>query len=145
MDFHPDLRESGNKMLKKNALVKRGTTSGRVLVDTETYDHGFKGSPGSFIKEGFSTQVHVFLKGAGISLLLHHHGDQAIMGSGSIKMQPGLTATGKSAAKFFVASPGADVEVTVTPQITVTTEDAITGFTPEKRGCYACDEVEILK
>ena len=102
MDFHPDLRESGNKMLKKNALVKRGTTSGRVLVDTETYDHGFKGSPGSFIKEGFSTQVHVFLKGAGISLLLHHHGDQAIMGSGSIKMQPGLTATGKPAARIFL-------------------------------------------
>ena len=58
MDFHPDLRESSNKMLKKNAMVKRGTTSGKVngmslLVDTETYDHGFKGSPGNFIKECF--------------------------------------------------------------------------------------------
>ena len=33
----------------------------------------------------------------------------------------------------------------MTPQITVTTEDAITGFTPEKRGCYACHEVEIFE
>ena len=105
VDFHPDIRESGDKQLKRFALVKRGTTSGRVngmslLVDTETYDHGFKGSPGNFIKEGFLTEVHVFLKGAGISLLLHHHGDQAIMGSGSIKMQPGIT-TGISAQNQF--------------------------------------------
>ena len=64
------------------------------------------------------------------------------MGSGSIKMQPGVTTTGKSAAKpIFLVSPGADVEVAVTTQITVTTEDALTGFTPEERGCYACHEV----
>ena len=39
-----------------------------LLIDTESYDHGFKGSPG-----------------AGVSLLLHHHGDQPVMGSGSIR------------------------------------------------------------
>ena len=43
--------------------------------------------------------------------------------------------------QFSFVSPGADVEVAVTTQITVTTEDALTGFTPEERGCYACHEV----
>ena len=57
-------------MLKKNALVKRGTTSGRVngmslLVDTETYDHGFKGSPGNVIKEGFFDRGSYFLERRG--------------------------------------------------------------------------------
>ena len=35
-----------------------------------------------------------------MSLLLHHHGDHPIMGSGSIKLQPGT-----------------EVEVTVVPQV----------------------------
>ena len=47
-----------------------------LLIDTESYDHGFKGSPG-----------------AGVSLLLHHHGDQPVMGSGSIRHFINLSGT----------------------------------------------------
>ena len=53
-------------------------------------------------------QFDVFLTGAYLSLLLHHEGDQAIMGSGSIKILPGIT-TGISAAKpILLVSPGTD-------------------------------------
>ena len=73
VDFHPDVISSPDPGIAKRVLYKRGTTSGKenglsLLIDTESYDHGFKGSPG-----------------AGVSLLLHHHGDQPIMGSGSIR------------------------------------------------------------
>jgi hypothetical protein len=64
------------------------------------------------------------LPGAGVVVLLHHHGDQAILSSGSIKLQTGT-----------------DVEVSVVPQITVTSDDAVSKFDPEKRGCFTCDEV----
>ena len=51
MDFHPDIRENPNPRAKMMALFTRGTTSGKqngmsLLIDTETYNHGFKGSPG---------------------------------------------------------------------------------------------------
>jgi hypothetical protein len=66
------------------------------------------------------------LPGAGVVLLLHHHGDQALLSSGSIKLQTGT-----------------DVEVSVVPQITVTTDEAVSKFRPEERGCYTCDEVMV--
>jgi hypothetical protein len=59
-----------------------------------------------------------------VVVLIHHHGDQAILSSGSIKLQTGT-----------------DVEVSVVPQITVTTDEAVDQFDPEKQGCFTCDEV----
>ena len=51
VDFHPDIRENPDQRAKMMALFTRGTTSGKqngmsLLIDTETYNHGFKGSPG---------------------------------------------------------------------------------------------------
>ena len=47
-----------------------GDTNGLSLhIDTESYDHGFVASAG-----------------AGVSLVVHHHGDQPVLGSGTIKL-----------------------------------------------------------
>ena len=93
--------------------------------------------------------------GAGVSLLLHHHGDQPIMGSGSIRrafcdiLGPQIFYVKIQEAGFckyyicnFRLSPGTDVEVNVVPQVTLTTEDAINKFSPTDRGCYACHEAK---
>ena len=36
---------------------------------------------------------------------------------------------------------GTDTDVTIVPTITTTTSEAREDFTPDKRGCYFCDEV----
>jgi hypothetical protein len=55
VDFHPEVRENEMPGFAKRFNVKRGATSGKeqglsLLVDTESYDHGYKGSPGALVQ-----------------------------------------------------------------------------------------------
>ena len=81
----------------------------------------------------FHVSQHIYLynytftyPGAGVALLLHHHGDQPIMRSGAIQLMPGV-----------------DTEVTVVPQLVQTSEEALASLDPEMRGCYSCQEVTL--
>jgi hypothetical protein len=58
VDFHPDVRENNMPGFAKHFNVKRGATSGKeqglsLLVDTESYNHGYKGSPGALLLYGW--------------------------------------------------------------------------------------------
>ena len=75
VDFHPTLtrREKFGFLMSKGENVTSGESNGLALhIDTESYDHGFVASAG-----------------AGVSLVVHHHGDQPILGSGTIKLMVG--------------------------------------------------------
>ena len=90
---------SADPGFSKRVRYKRGTTSGKenglsLLIDTESYDHGFKGT----LRQNSPAMEMSQMKsegspGAGVSLLLHHHGDQPIMGSGSIRHFSAISLT----------------------------------------------------
>ena len=72
VDFHPSLSppERDTFLIPKGENVSSGESNGLSLhIDTESYDHGYAASAG-----------------AGVSLVVHHHGDQPILGSGTIKL-----------------------------------------------------------
>ena len=72
VDFHPTLTppEKDLFLIPKGENVTSGDSNGLTLhLDTESYDHGFVASEGS-----------------GVSLVVHHHGDQPLLGSGTVKL-----------------------------------------------------------
>ena len=40
--------------------------------------------------------------------------------------------------------PGTDTDIQISPSFTTTDDDAISGFDPVDRGCYACDEINMM-
>jgi hypothetical protein len=53
--------------ISSKEIMASGDTNGLTLtIDTESYDHGFMGS-----------------KGAGASMVVHHHGDQPLLSTGN--------------------------------------------------------------
>ena len=76
VDFHRSLpvEERDLYLIPKGEGVTSGDTNGlRLHIDTESYNHGYVASAG-----------------AGVSLVVHHHGDQPILGSGTIKLMVGF-------------------------------------------------------
>ena len=62
-------------------------------------------------------------RGEGFKLAIHHHMDQPIMALSDVDISPGFVT-----------------QLSVTPKLTVTTEDARNRFTPDERVCYFDDE-----
>ena len=60
-------------------------------------------------------------------MVVNHHGDKPILNSGRVKLQPGT-----------------DTDIQISPSFTTTDDDAISAFDPVDRGCYACDEINMM-
>ena len=155
MDFHPNVIASADPGFSKQVRYKRGTTSGKenglsLLIDTESYDHGFKGAFNQIVLQckchkrnpkaplvrespfSFTTMA------TSLSWALDPSGNFAI----SLAMKVICRKFQEKYICSFRLSPGTDVEVNVVPQVTLTTEDAINKFSPNDRGCYACEEAK---
>ena len=62
-------------------------------------------------------------RGEGFKLAIHHHMDQPIMALSDVDISPGFVT-----------------QLSVTPTLTVTTEEAKDRFTPDERVCYFDEE-----
>lgn len=62
-------------------------------------------------------------RGEGFKLAIHHHMDQPIMALSDVDISPGFVT-----------------QLSVTPTLTVTTDEARNRFTPDERVCYFDDE-----
>lgn len=62
-------------------------------------------------------------RGEGFKLAIHHHMDQPIMALSDVDISPGFVT-----------------QLSVTPTLTVTTQEALNRFTPDERACYADHE-----
>ena len=75
--------------------------------------------------EQFSYAYHD-TRAAGFKISLHHHQDKPMMQFSS-----------------QLIYPGTETHINLKPSVTYTTDDAISKFKPEERGCYADGEVNL--
>ena len=80
------------------------------------------------MKKEYSAKNYLLLiEGSGVYMVVNHHGDKPILNSGRVKLQPGT-----------------DTDIQISPSFTTTDDDAINGFNPVDRGCYTCEEINMM-